>query len=61
MAGFAREINAVADSIEEQSDITANNIRAEEREKCEMGDYDLSDCGMHIKDGFFRIEAGSRK
>lgn len=61
MARFAKEISEVADSIEVMPEVPQNIGRSENRAGCEMDKESLSEYGMYIKDGFFRIEAGARK
>ncbi len=61
MISFAREISEVADNIEMQSDEPKKIERSLERAAVEMESERLSEYGMYIKDGFFRIKAGERK
>lgn len=61
MIGFAKEISEIADSIEIMPDEPQSIQRSENRAECEMDRESLSEYGMHIKGGFFRIEAGARK
>lgn len=61
MAGFAKEISAVADSIDIPPDEPRAINRDEDRAACSINTDELADSGMHIRDGFFHIEAGARK
>ena len=61
MAGFAKEISAVADSIDIPAEEPNVVIRDEDRAACSVNTEKLADSGMHIRDGFFHIEAGARK
>lgn len=61
MISFAREISEVADSIETQSDEAEKIERSLERAAVEMDSERLSEYGMYIKEGFFRIKAGERR
>lgn len=62
MIRFAREIQEVADSITEDiQDSPANTERMGSRPGWDISSENLAEYGMHIRDGFFRIEAGRRK
>ncbi len=59
MARFAHEVSEAADRIEGDCYSLQEKERDKDRASCEM-DKNLADCGMHIKDGFFRIKAGNK-
>ncbi len=62
MIRFAREIQAVADSITEDSqELPEAAERSKERPGWDISSCSLAEYGMHIRDGFFRIEAGKKK
>ncbi len=61
MAEFAEQISEAAAMIETENAVPQEKDRSAGRCSCEIDINDLSRNAMHMKDGFFRIEAGERK
>lgn len=61
MADFAQQISKAAAELNEGQEAVQDKERREGRLPCEIDTKDLSENAMHMKDGFFRTEAGERK
>ncbi len=61
MAEFAQQISEAASQLGAEEESVQEIQRNGDRLSCEININDLSENSMHMKDGFFRIEAGERK